>query len=105
MTKQVAIERAWALLEVLEALPDNVDITTAEVTTYSIPNWMHIHLEYGIEAVAAKTGKPIKAHNPDETGYTHQEVLAGDCGYVQLTDRPDKKQAAPGDATTGDGKA
>lgn len=57
MTKQEAIERAWTLLEALEALPNGVDITVAEVRCYSTP--LQIHLNGGIDRVARKLGKRV----------------------------------------------
>lgn len=97
MTKQEAIERAWTLLEVLEALPNGVDITVAEVRCYSTP--LQIHLNGGIDRVARKLGKRVAAtaKNPD---FIHRGFADKNCEYVQLYEN-----AAPSDATTGDGKA
>ena len=97
MTKAEAIERAWALLEVLEALPDCVDITVAEVRTYSTP--LQIHLESGIEAASWKLGKGVStiAETPD---HIYRGFVDRGCDYVQLYDK-----AAPSDSTAGDGRA
>lgn len=97
MTKQEAIERAWTLLEVLEALPNGVDITVAEVRCYGIP--LHIHLNGGVDRVAWKLGKGVTttAKTPD---FIHRGFADHNCEYVQLYEN-----AAPSDATTGDGRA
>lgn len=97
MTKQEAIERAWTLLEVLEALPNGVDITVAEVWNYDTS--VNIHLNSGIERVALKLGKGVTttAKTPD---FIHRGFTDHGCRYVQLYEN-----AAPSDATTGDGKA
>ena len=97
MTKQEAIEKAWTLLEVLETLPDCVDITVAEVRCYSTP--LQIHLESGIEGASWKLGKGVStvAETPN---HIHRGFTDRGCEYVQLYDK-----AAPSDATAGDGRA
>lgn len=97
MTKQEAIERTWTLLEVLEALPNGVDITVVEVWGYDTP--LNIQLNSGVERVALKLGKGVTttAKTPD---FIHRGFTDHGCRYVQLYEN-----AAPSDATTGDGRA
>ncbi len=90
------------MLEALEALPDSVDILTAEATEYSIPDHLKIHLNSGIEAVGASTGKVVQERTPEYSEYVHRELRANGCEYVQLENRADSK-AAPSDSSTGDG--
>lgn len=97
MTKQEAINRAWALLEVLEDLPDSVDILTAEAREYNteITPPLFIHLNGGIEAVSTKMAIPVLSRTPENDDYTHMglHVKHGEyiCGYCQLKDRPKKE--------------
>ncbi len=100
MTKQEAIDKAWTLLEILEAMPDGVDIMIAEAREYSGTEGFNIHLNSGIELVSKSLGLPVSAHTPDGSEYTHREIKAKNCGYCQLD-----KNAAPGVGSTGGGKA
>ena len=108
MTKQEAINRAWALLEVLEALPDSSDILTAEARKYdsTITPPLYIHLSSGIEAVGTKLGIPVLSRTPENSEYIHRKIRAkhGEyiCGYCQLEEDP-KKKTAPGVDGTRDG--
>ena len=96
MTKQEAIEKAWELLERLDALPDGVDVLTASAREYDVPG---IHLSSGIEQVSRLLRLPVSTNTQDE--FVHMTIRAENCYYVQL----EEKEAAPSDATTGDGKA
>lgn len=100
MTKQEAIDKAWTMLEMLEAMPDGVDILNAEVREYSGPAGFHFHLNGGIELVSKSLGLPVSAHTPDGSEYTHREIKAKNCEYCQLDEN-----AAPGVGSTGGGEA
>lgn len=101
MTKQEAIDKAWTLLEILEAMPDGVDILNAEAREYNnTPAAFHIHLNSGIELVSKSLGLPVSAHTPDGSEYIHREIRAKNCEYCQL-----EENAAPGVGSTGGGKA
>lgn len=101
MTKQEAISKAWTMLEILEAIPDGVDILNAEVREYDInPAAFHIHLNGGIELVSKSLGLPVSAHTPEDSDYIHREIKAKNCEYCQLDEK-----AAPGVTSTGGGKA
>ena len=110
MTKQEAINKAWALLEVLEALPDSSDILIAEAREYNstITPPLLIHLNSGIEAVGTKLGLPVLSRTPENSEYIHREIQAkhGEyiCEYCQLEEDP-KKNAAPGVGSTEGGTA
>ena len=103
MTKQEAIDNAWTLLEILEAMPDGVDILRVQAAGYNFPASLQIQLNSGIEAVAKSVGCHISAHTSRESEYTHRKINTANCEYVQLDDVD--KEAAPSDDSTGDGRA
>lgn len=86
MTRQVAIDKAWTLLELLEALPDGVDILSAEAREYSGSMAFNIHLNSGIETVAKSLGLPVSSHKPEDSEYIHRGIETKNCGYCQLDD-------------------
>lgn len=100
MTKQEAIDKAWTMLEMLEAMPDGVDILNAEVREYSGAMGFHFHLNSGIELVGKSRGLPVSARIPEGSEYTHKEIKAKDCEYCQLDEN-----AAPGVDSTESGGA
>ena len=99
MTKQEAIDKAWVLLEILEAMPDGVDIMIAEARECSGPDSFNVHLNSGIELVSRSLVLPISARTPENSEYIHREIKAKNCEYVQL------EKAAPGVTSTESGGA
>jgi len=104
VTKEEAIDKGFALLELVEALPDGVDIMIIEANEFRVIDSLEIHLNSGIEAVAKSLGRPIHSSTSEDSEYIHRRIHANNCEYVQL-DKAAKKEAAPGDCSTEDGRA
>lgn len=95
MTRQETIEKTWSLLELLETLPDSVDITTVQVRIDSsvlLP--LQIHLNSGMEAVSELFNIPIKTRIPNE--YIYKEIYTRNCEFVQLESAAEIIKAALG---------
>ena len=100
MTKQEAIDQAWSLLELLESLPDGVDIVNAQIENplRGIVFPLKIHLDSGVEPVAIAFSSPIKTRIPNE--FIYREVYTQNCKFVQLESAASIIKAALGDDNT-----
>ena len=87
MTKQEAIDQAWSLLELLESLPDGVEIVNAQIENplRGIVFPLKIHLDSGVEAVAMAFSSPIKTRIPNEFIYSFWNYAVD---YMLLSDMP-----------------
>lgn len=104
MTKQEAIDHAWDLLELLESLPDSVDIINTNIQYYfnGIMLSLQIQLKSGVEAVSEKFGIPIKTKILNE--YIYKKFHTQNCEFVQLESAADIIKAALGADNTEDGE-
>lgn len=101
MTKMEAIDKAWTLLGLLEAMPDGVDIMQESVGECT---GFQINLNSGIETVAESFDLTIIDKTPKRSEYIHRYAKSKICRYVQL-EMAKRKEAAPGVDSTRDGEA
>ena len=85
MTKYEALQKVCLLFDVLEKLPENVDIVTASVSSLMCENGVNMHIRSGIESISCATGIDITGDgvfNSYILRYVHSDV----CDYFQADD-------------------